>query len=119
MQKEYNRLLKDYMEANNITSPRDVPAQIQNDLYLSVVGWRKGNVLGLGSEVYSYYEKPRSSASASSSSKMAMELEHARRSKEQSTTIQEQGSRIEEQATIIQQQGSRFDLVTQFLSQLS
>ncbi|KAL9256194.1 hypothetical protein AKJ16_DCAP18622 [Drosera capensis] len=35
---EYNRLLPEYLEANNITSSGDVPAQIQNDLYLSVVG---------------------------------------------------------------------------------
>lgn len=76
---EYNRLLKEYMEANNITSPRDVPAQIQNDFYLSVVGWRKGNVLGLSSDIDSYCEEPRPSASVSSSCKMTMELEDARR----------------------------------------
>ncbi|KAL9270221.1 hypothetical protein AKJ16_DCAP26764 [Drosera capensis] len=70
--------LREYMEEYEIQDVNDVPLDVQNHLYLDVVGWRKETVLGLGSEVNSYYVKLRSSSSINTNTTLAAELKQTK-----------------------------------------
>ncbi|GAB2212765.1 hypothetical protein Drorol1_Dr00020750 [Drosera rotundifolia] len=70
----YAARLKEYVEEHGIQDANDVPLDVQNQLYLDV-GWRKGTVLGLGSEVITYYQKPRSGSSVNTNATLTAELE--------------------------------------------
>ncbi|KAL9267456.1 hypothetical protein AKJ16_DCAP16060 [Drosera capensis] len=81
--------LREYMKEHEIQNSKDVPLDVQNKLYLDVVGWRKGTVSA-------YYEKPRSDSSMNTNATPTAELEQIKRllieTRSEITVLKEQSS---------------------------